>query len=86
MRQSLKDTKGFSKGLLSEDAIIAMFLNNVRKALRVHTIIIQRAKPTWEDFLKEITWMDNEQPREGVVVRAPFKSLCWPWRWRTQES
>ena len=25
------------------------------------------------DFLKEITRVDNEEPREGVVVKAPFK-------------
>ena len=26
------------------------------------------------EFLKEITQMDNEEPREGVVVKAPFKN------------
>ena len=50
-----------------------MFLNNVRKTLRVHAITIKRAKPSWEEFLREITRMDNEEPREGVVVKAPFK-------------
>ena len=56
-----------------EEAIIAMFLNSVRKLLRLHTITIKRANPTWEVFLKEITCMDNVEPREGVVNKAPFK-------------
>ena len=56
-----------------EYAIIAMFLNNVRKALRVHTITIKHAKPTREEKLKEINQMDNEEPREGIVFKAPFK-------------
>ena len=63
----------FFKNTLSEEAIIAMFLNNVRKLLRVHAITIKQAKPSWEEFLKEITCMDNEEPREGVVVKAHFK-------------
>ena len=50
-----------------------MFLNNVRKLLRIHAITIKRVKPTLEDLLKGITHMDNEEPREGVVVKAPFK-------------
>ena len=62
----------FFKGTLLEEAIIAMFLNNVRKALRVHTITIKQAKPSWERFLEEVTCMENEEPREGVVVKAPF--------------
>ena len=71
MRQSSKGIIGFSK-TLSEEVIIAMFLNNVKKLLRVHAITIKRAKPSWEEFLKEITCMDNKEPREGVVVKAPF--------------
>ena len=41
----------FFKETLSGDVIIAMFLSNVKKALRVHTITIKRAKPSWGDFL-----------------------------------
>ena len=63
----------FFKNTLLEEAIIAMFLNNVRKLLRVHTITIKQAKLSWEEFLKEITCMDNKEPREGVVVKAPFE-------------
>ena len=38
------------KNTLSEEALIAMFLNNVRKLLRVHANTIKRAKPSWEEF------------------------------------
>ena len=58
---------------MSEEAIIAMFLNNMRNLLRVHAITIKQAKPSWEEFLKEITLINNKEPREGVVVKAPFK-------------
>ena len=55
----------FFKETLLEEAKIAMFLNNMRILLRVHAITIKCANPTWEDFWKEITCMDNEEPREG---------------------
>ena len=50
-----------------------MFLNDVRKLLRVHAIIIKRARPLWEGSLKEITQMDDKEPREGVELKTSFK-------------
>ena len=40
----------FFKNTLLEESIIDMFLNNVRKLLRVLAITIKQAKPSWEGF------------------------------------
>ena len=49
-----------------------MFLNNV-KNLRVHNVAIKRTKPSWESFLKKIARLKNKEPREGIMVKTPFK-------------
>ena len=76
----------FFKGTLSKEAIIVMFLNNVRKSLRVHTISIKRTRPSWENFLKETTCIDNKEPREVVVVKAPFINSVLAESWKNQGS
>ena len=60
---------------LTEEAIIAMFLNNVRNALRIHAISIKRSKPSWDAFLREITRLDNEEPRAAAGAKTPYKKV-----------
>ena len=60
----------FFKDTLTEEAVISLFLNNVRKALKVHSILIKRAKLSWDAFLSEITRLDNEEPREAGPSRV----------------
>ena len=54
----------FFQDTLTEEAVISLFLNNVHKALKVHSISIKRAKLSWDAFLQEITRLDNKEPRE----------------------
>ena len=58
---------------LTEEAIIAMFLNNVQNVLRIHAIPIKRSKPLWDAFLREITRLDNEEPRAVAGAKPPYK-------------
>ena len=58
---------------LTEEAIIAMFLNNVQNALRIHAIPIKRSKPSWDAFLREIARLNNEEPRAAAGAKPPFK-------------
>ena len=59
-----EEYRRFFKATLTEEAMIAMFLNNVHKSLKVHAVGIKRSKPSWDAFLREITRLDNEEPRE----------------------
>ena len=50
----------FFKDTLTKEAVIGLFLNNVRESLKVHTVGIKRSKPSWDAFLREITNLDNK--------------------------
>ena len=50
-----------------------MFLNNVRKSLKVHAVGIKRSKPSWDAFLCEITKLDNEEPRDISVIKGSVR-------------
>ena len=63
----------FFKATLTEEAMIAMFLNNVRKSLKVHAVGIKRSKPLWDAFFREITRLDNKEPREVGGSQVPWK-------------
>ena len=65
--------KRFFVETLTEEAIIAMFLNNVQNTLRIHAISIKRSKPSWGAFLREITRLDNEEPRAAAGAKPPLK-------------
>ena len=58
---------------MTEEAIIAMFLNNVCKALRIHAVPIKRSKSSWDAFLREITWLDNEEPGQAGGSKTLWK-------------
>ena len=60
----------FFKDTLTEEAVISLFLNNVRKALKVHSILVKRAKLSWDAFLREITRLENEEPCEAGPSRV----------------
>ena len=49
-----------------------MFLNNVRKSLKVHAVEIKRSKPSWDAFLREIAKLDNEEPQDVSLVKGGF--------------
>ena len=53
----------FFKDTLTKKAVISLFLNNVRKSLKVHAVGIKRSKPSLDAFLREITKLDNEKPK-----------------------
>ena len=59
---------------MTEEAVISLFLNNVRKALKVHSILVKRAKLSWDAFLREITRLDNEEPCEAGPLRVQEKN------------
>ena len=63
----------FFKATLTEEAMISMFLNNVRNSLKVHAVGVKRSKPSWDAFLREITRLDNKEPREVGGSRVPWK-------------
>ena len=50
-----------------------MFLNNVQNTLGIHAISIKRSKPSWDAFLREITRLDNEEPRAATGAKPPYK-------------
>ena len=50
--------------------MIGLFLNNVRKSLKVHAVGIKRSKPSWDAFLREITKLDNEEPQDVSLVKG----------------
>lgn len=58
---------------LTEEAVINMFLSNFCKALKIDAITIKRYKPSWDAFLREITRLDNEEPRAAVGAKPPYK-------------
>ena len=60
----------FFKSTLTEEAVIGLFLNNVRKSLKVHAVGIKRSMTLWEAFLCEITKLDNEEPWDISVIKG----------------
>ena len=50
-------------------------MNNVRKYLKVYAVEIKRSKPSWDAFLREITRLDNEEPRDVLLVKGGFWKL-----------
>ena len=60
----------FFQDTLTEETVISLFLNSVQKALKVHSILFKRAKLSWDAFLREITRLDNEEPREAGPSRV----------------
>ena len=68
-----EEYKRFFWDTLTEEAIIAMFLNNVHKVLRIHAMSLKRSKLSWDAFLREITWLDNEEPREAGGSKSLWK-------------
>ena len=71
--QNLKNIVVFFKATLTEEAMISMFLNNARKSLKVHAVGIKRSKPLWDTFLREITLLINQEPREVGGSQVPWK-------------
>ena len=63
----------FFRSTLTEEAVIGLFLNNVRKSLKVHAVGIKRSKPSWDAFLCEITKLDNEEPRDILVIKGSVR-------------
>ena len=63
----------FFKDTLTKEAVIGLFLNNVRKSLKVHAVGIKRSKPSWDVFLREITRLDNEEPQDVSLVEGGFR-------------
>ena len=62
----------FFKDMLTKEAVIGLFFNNVRKSLKVHAVGIKRSKPSWDAFLREITRLDNEEPQDVSLVKGGF--------------
>ena len=60
----------FFRCTLTEEAVIGLFLDNVRKSLKVHAIGIKRSKPSWNAFLCEITKLDNEEPWDILLIKG----------------
>ena len=52
----------FFRSTLMEESVIKLFINNVRKLLKVHDLGIKKTKPSWDAFLQEITKLDNKNP------------------------
>ena len=50
--------------------MIGLFLNNVRKSLKVHAIGIKRYKSSRDSFLREITKLDNKEPRDIALIKG----------------
>ena len=63
----------FFKDTLTEEAVISLFLNNVWKALKIHSILVKRAKLSWDAFLREITRLDSKEPCEVGLSRVQDK-------------
>ena len=38
---------------LTEESILGLFLNNVRKSLKVYGAVTKRSKPSWDAFLRK---------------------------------
>ena len=61
----------FYADLISQKTInIAMFLHSVCNELRIHAVNIKRAKLSWDVFLREIIWLDYEEPCDSGAVIA----------------
>ena len=69
---SLKSYIGSLKDTLIEEAVIGLFLNNVRKSLKVHAVGIKRSKPSWDAFLRAITKLDIGELRDASLVKGGF--------------
>ena len=54
----------FFQDTLTEESVIGLYFNNVRKLLKVYAMWIKRSKPSWDAFLREITNLDNEEPQD----------------------
>ena len=63
----------FFKDTLTEEAVISLFLNNVCRALQIHSILVKRAKLLWDAFLHETTRLDNEVSCEAGPSKAQEK-------------
>ena len=63
-----KELHRFFKDTLTKEAVIRLFLNNVRKSLKVHAVGIKRSKPSWDAFLREIIKLDNKDPQDVSLV------------------
>ena len=50
-------------------------MNNVRKSLKVHAVGIKRSKPSWDAFLREITKLDNKEPRDISLIKRGIRKL-----------
>ena len=72
----------FFKDALIKEAVIGLFLNNVRKSLKVHAVGIKRAKPLWDAFLREITKLDNKEPQDVSLVKGGIWKPVLAWRWK----
>ena len=77
---NFEEYRRFFVETLTEEAIIAMFLNNVRNALKIHAISIKRSKPSWNVFLKRLVdlIMKNPEQRQGLNPRIGRQA--WPLR------
>ena len=41
--------------------------------MKVHAVGIKRSKPSWDAFLCEITKLDNEEPRDILVIKGSVR-------------
>ena len=53
--------------------MITMFLNNVSKSLKVHTVGIKRPKPPRDANQREITCLENEELKEVGGSQVPWR-------------
>ena len=63
----------FFKDTLTEEAVLFLFLNNFCKALKIHSILVKRAKLLWAAFLREISRLDNKEPCKTGPLKAQEK-------------
>ena len=61
------------KDTLTEEAVISLFLNKVWRALKIHSVLVKRAKLLWDTFLHEITILDNRDPCEAKPSKVQEK-------------
>ena len=60
----------FFRNTLTEESVNGLFLSNVRKLLKVHAVGIMRPNPSWDAFLREITKLDNKEPRNLSLIKG----------------
>ena len=66
----IEEYRHFFKDALTEEAVISLFLSKVCRALKIHSILVERAKLLWDAFLCEIARLDKIEPCKAEPSKA----------------